>query len=122
MPPEPPSPGFISSKQVNLKLKTTRNLRPTSTKIYDLPIVIIEDSSLIIETASTDNGKDNNVPVSPGIQSKIELFDQNNKSTEIRRTSVSEKRKVQDSPEKNDQDVKKSDQNSTKKLRKKKAK
>ena len=60
--------------------------------------------------------------MSPSIQSKIELFDQNNKFTEIRRTSVSEKRKVQDSPEKIDQDVKKSDQNSTKKQRKKKAK
>ena len=100
IPPEPPS--FSSIPSINLKLRTTRNLRPATTKFSLVPVVIVEPPEDIPDLASSsvsdsDSDSDSELPpVSPGIQEKID---------QLRKYSLSEKRKAIDSPDKTETDM-----------------
>ena len=114
VPPAPPPPTSAKST-VKIKLKTTRNLKPTSTKLCLVPVVIVQPPEKIPDLvpssgSGSDSGSDSGsehdgakggaTPVSPSIQDKIDIFDPT--ATSSRRTSVSEKRKHIESPEKTD--------------------
>ena len=97
-PPPPPIAGSLNSFKVNLKLKTTRNLAPTSTKFYDQPIVIIDENP-----TSADKVKTSSFCLSSTENNTSSVCPPSSNSNLSRRKSVSEKRKPLESPEKNDQ-------------------
>ena len=84
-PPAPPS-SLVQSHTNKLKLRTTRNLAPTKTKLSLVPVVIVAEE---LDNHST---ADKEQLATPDIQ-----------STSTRKSSVSEKRKLDlDSPDKPD--------------------
>ena len=109
-PTPPPQPSLSTIPANDLKLKITRNLKPTTTNFTLAPVVIIEapsDKPDLANSAGSGSGSDSDSenelqanPVSPGMQAKIDLFDP--LVLHQRKTSHSEKRKAPESPEKNE--------------------
>ena len=97
-PPIPPPPPDALFKKVlsTLKLKTTRNLVPTIPKVSDIPVVIVDQKSIQSKESMTDSESQD----SSSSPSRMSTVQEN--SNLVRKLSVSEKRKFNESPEKSD--------------------
>jgi hypothetical protein len=126
-PPPPPPPPQPSPQVFNIKHKITTILTPTCTNISLVPVVIIEsvednlpglDSSSGSGSDSDSDSEPNPSPRSATFQAKIDVFDSAaaQSSNFFRKTSISEKRKAIESPEKSD--LTKAEKRSLKKERK----
>ena len=112
-PPPPPQAPQPSPQVSSLKYKITPVLTPTCTNISLVPVVIIEsaeddppglDSSSVSGSDSDSDLEQNPSPRSAALQAKIDVFDSSaaQSSNFFRKTSLSEKRKLSESPEKSD--------------------